>query len=79
VLRGGHALGSSNEVAKENPYMSVSMTLQELTQRKRKNQPVWEMILEIMKDLPEEDIEGLPSDGSDQHDHYIYGTPKRQS
>jgi len=21
--------------------------------------------------------EGLPSDGSVQHDHYIYGTPKR--
>ncbi len=51
------------------------MTPQELTQRKRKNPPAWEMILEIMKDLPEEDVERLSADGSDQHDHYIYGTP----
>jgi hypothetical protein len=69
-------LASINELKKENPYMSVSLTPQELIQRKRKNQPVWEMILEIVKDLPEEDIERLPADGSDQHDQYIYGTPK---
>jgi len=29
-----------------------------------------------MKDVPKEDFEKLPSDGSEQHDHYIYGTPK---
>lgn len=28
--------------------------------------------------VPEEVLEQLPSDGAEQHDHYIYGTPKIQ-
>jgi antitoxin component of MazEF toxin-antitoxin module len=27
--------------------------------------------------LPQETLDGLPADGASQHDHYIYGTPKR--
>ncbi|MCB9384621.1 MAG: hypothetical protein H6509_08400 [Bryobacterales bacterium] len=27
--------------------------------------------------LPPEAFDGLPTDGASQHDHYIYGTPKR--
>ena len=29
--------------------------------------------------LPPEVLEKLPADGASQHDHYIYGTPKRPS
>ena len=31
----------------------------------------------IMKDVSEEELAGWPVDGSEQHDHYIYGTPKK--
>ena len=34
------------------------------------------MLTEIFKDIIGKG-EGLPSDGSEQHDHYIYGTPRR--
>ena len=27
--------------------------------------------------LPEDTLDRLPADGASQHDHYIYGTPKR--
>ena len=27
--------------------------------------------------LPRETLDRLPADGASQHDHYIYGTPKR--
>ncbi len=27
--------------------------------------------------LPQETLDLLPTDGASQHDHYIYGTPKR--
>jgi antitoxin component of MazEF toxin-antitoxin module len=27
--------------------------------------------------LPKETLDRLPADGASQHDHYIYGTPKR--
>ena len=27
--------------------------------------------------LPQETLDRLPADGASQHDHYLYGTPKR--
>jgi predicted RNase H-like HicB family nuclease len=39
--------------------------------------PIWEIAQEITSDMTEEEIRQLPSDGAEQHDHYIYGTPKR--
>jgi cystathionine beta-lyase/cystathionine gamma-synthase len=32
---------------------------------------------ECIKDIPIEEFEKLPKDGAHQHDHYLYGTPKR--
>jgi len=29
------------------------------------------------RDVPDEELERLPVDGAAQHDHYIYGLPKR--
>jgi bifunctional DNA-binding transcriptional regulator/antitoxin component of YhaV-PrlF toxin-antitoxin module len=29
------------------------------------------------RSLPQETLDRLPADGASQHDHYIYGTPKR--
>ena len=39
--------------------------------------PIWEAILDNMKDVPAEDFAKLPSDGASEHDHYLYGHPKR--
>ena len=39
--------------------------------------PIWEEILELTADIPDEEWNKLPVDGAEQHDHYIYGTPKR--
>jgi plasmid stability protein len=36
-----------------------------------------EVIRDNMRDVPPEDLAALPSDGASQHDHYIYGVPKR--
>lgn len=36
-----------------------------------------ELIDEIWADAPEEAFASLPTDGSKQVDHYIYGTPKQ--
>jgi hypothetical protein len=36
-----------------------------------------ERLAALAEQIPEEDRAGLPEDGADQHDHYIYGTPKR--
>jgi len=37
-----------------------------------------DMILENMKDVPPEIMATMPKDGASQHDHYIYGWPKKE-
>jgi plasmid stability protein len=41
------------------------------------DRPISEAIAEIMADVPPEVLAQLPKDGASQHDHYIYGWPKR--
>jgi len=38
---------------------------------------IWEVAAELAAEIPEEDLARLPVDGAAQHDHYIYGAPKR--
>lgn len=40
-------------------------------------QPIWKIIDELGRGIPEEELSRLPKDGAAEHDHYIYGTPKR--
>lgn len=40
--------------------------------------PIWEVIAERSQALPPEVFEHLPEDGASQHDHYIYGLPRRE-
>jgi putative addiction module CopG family antidote len=39
--------------------------------------PIGEIIDALMVDVPDDVLDRLPVDGASQHDHYIYGTPKR--
>lgn len=39
--------------------------------------PVWERLAASMRSLPEEALSTLPEDLAEQHDHYLYGSPKR--
>jgi hypothetical protein len=41
------------------------------------DRPISEVIAEIMADVPPDVLARLPKDGASQHDHYIYGWPKR--
>ena len=38
---------------------------------------LWEIAADLLQDVPDDDFAQLPVDGAEQHDHYIYGTPKR--
>jgi putative addiction module CopG family antidote len=44
---------------------------------KTPHKPIWEVFQEIAASIPDEEWANLPVDGAEQHDHYIYGTPKR--
>jgi len=43
------------------------------------HKPISEVIQEITKDVPDEVWETLPKDGAAEIDHYLYGSPKRNS
>jgi hypothetical protein len=37
-----------------------------------------DIVLGCMRDVPPEIMAAMPTDGASQHDHYIYGWPKRE-
>jgi Arc/MetJ-type ribon-helix-helix transcriptional regulator len=41
------------------------------------SKPIWEEAVDLTADVPAEEWAKLPRDLAEQHDHYIYGTPKR--
>lgn len=41
--------------------------------------PLWEIAQEISSQVPLEEWEKLPADGAKQHDHYLYGSLKRNN
>jgi hypothetical protein len=45
--------------------------------QKPEGRPIWEVILDNMKDVPPEEFARLPKDGASEHDHYLYEHPKR--
>jgi hypothetical protein len=46
--------------------------------RSRENvRPIWEIIEEISSQAPPGTWDDVPTDGSVNHDHYLYGAPKK--
>ncbi|MDQ3745522.1 MAG: hypothetical protein M3444_14175 [Acidobacteriota bacterium] len=39
--------------------------------------PIWDAIDDIMRRVPEEVLNHLPTDGAEQHDHYLYDSPRK--
>jgi hypothetical protein len=56
------------------------MLKEEQEPRPRENvRPIWEIITELSSEIPVEEWAKLPTDGAEQHDHYLYGSPKRRN
>lgn len=63
--------------------LSVEAWIQKLAEpagaAERPLQEAANIILESMKDVPPQVMAQMPTDGASQHDHYIYGWPKREA
>lgn len=64
--------------------LSLEAWIEKLAEPTAPNSPVErplrsiaDFIVESMKDVPPEIMDAMPTDGASQHDHYIYGWPKR--
>jgi Arc/MetJ-type ribon-helix-helix transcriptional regulator len=82
VHRGRYA--SLDEAMAEAASMLVQRLKQEQSQAKPSapsqadvHKPIWERLLERAAAIPDEECDKLPTDLAEQHDHYLYGTPKR--
>ena len=51
----------------------------ESTQSRVAVRPLWEIAEEISAQVPLEEWAKLPTDGAEQHDHYLYGSPKKDN
>ena len=49
----------------------------DLTHSAEPRRHISEVICEIMSDVPREIMASMPKDGASEHDHYLYGSPKR--
>jgi len=55
------------------------LQLEQAPPPRQDNRPIWEIITELGSEIPMEEWAKLPSDGAEQHDHYLYGSPKRRN
>jgi hypothetical protein len=55
------------------------MLKQENQPQPRETRPIWEIIVELSSQIPLEEWAKLPADGAERHDHYLYGSPKRDN
>lgn len=46
-------------------------------QSQENTRPIWEIIEEIVSQAPPGTWDDVPTDGSVNHDHYLYGAPKQ--
>lgn len=58
-------------VADPEPMKRVVLT------EEQKKKPIWEILQEVLGPVPLEERDKVPHDGAENHDHYLYGSPKR--
>ena len=62
--------------------LSLEEWLQKLAEQdppaSRPHRHIADVIRENMQDVPPEIMARMPKDGASQHDHYVYGWPKKE-
>ena len=71
-------LDQARKLSPEEQRELAEKLLEENKQPPAEGKPIWEVLCEIGSQVPPEDWDKVPSDGSINVDHYLYGAPKRQ-
>lgn len=63
---------------KQKKLLDYAETLEvEETPKETKHQTIWDMVKEFAEEVPKEAWDELPTDGSINIDHYLYGHKKK--
>lgn len=41
------------------------------------SRPIWEIAEELVREIPPDEVSRMPQDLAAEHDHYLYGHPKK--
>jgi hypothetical protein len=80
-----HAISRAKTLSNADQDRLASLMLAEIATSRPQTDPgappetVWDIVQRAFADVPEEEWAKIPTDGASQHDHYLYGTPKRPS
>jgi hypothetical protein len=75
--------GTWEEVAERLPAFAgrklrfIVLPVEEAVLEREDTRPIADVLAEIAAKIPQEEVDKLPPDFTDQLDHYIYGAPKR--
>ncbi len=66
-------------VLSEDEMREVLKYMQNLRKEKkiRKAKPISAIFEDLSNEIPLEEWQELPTDGAENHDHYLYGAPKK--
>lgn len=67
------------ETLPEDQLREVLRFIESLRQAPQSSRSIEEKIQAIVDEAPDDIWKNVPADGAEQHDHYIYGAPKKKS
>lgn len=71
-------LRSLSEEKQQEVLRFVEAAERQAAAERNRHRPIWEVVAEIRAEVPEEEWDNEPTDGSYNHDHYLYGAPKKK-
>lgn len=72
-----HEIEQSPDLVIEEVFDFLLLVKLKYHRQPEQSKPFGSFIQELVSDIPPDILATLPTDGSEQHDHYIYETPKR--
>ncbi len=82
LTNSGETITEKVRMLSEDRQRQVVELIDELLKEKQAGtdaRPIWEIFAELSAQVPAEEWGKMPSDGAEQHDHYLYGAPKRNN
>jgi hypothetical protein len=73
-----HEIQQVPDVVIEEVFDFLLLAKMKYHRQQEQRQPFGAFIEELVSDIPPDILGSLPTDGAEQHDHYIYGAPKRE-
>lgn len=69
---------AKRRVSAPKPAAAKRASRTKASRKPKRELTIWDEIVEMGQRIPSEELDRIPTDGAVNHDHYIYGWPKRE-